>query len=108
MHTVDYALFDRCKFDSNQAGLTQYQGGTGGAIVFFGVKILARAVNCTFTNNWAEHEGGAVTIGNTCSLNLKDCHFEGNVAEAFGGAVKQSVSGLDDDVCLSDSDVAKD
>ena len=45
-------------------------------------------IHCTFTNNYSDKDGGAVTIiGNEASVVITECEFVTNYATDYGGAI---------------------
>ena len=90
-----------CNFTENHAkgtvnehdqGIVTYPtfGGNGGAVLWTGS--IGRAINSTFINNDALHNGGAVYLQssneNNCTNTLFiNCTFESNIAGLNGGAI---------------------
>ncbi|MDR1616446.1 MAG: right-handed parallel beta-helix repeat-containing protein, partial [Syntrophomonadaceae bacterium] len=61
---------------------TEYDGGA----IYVNVK-SGTIVNCTFTGNYAEYDGGAVVIyGGQTNLAITNCTFYGNTTWSRGGA----------------------
>ena len=101
----DYGEFvDNCNFtdcSANASGGAVFKSGNGGAMYNSNfMKCSANAdggaiysnarstvVNCTFTNNLAARDGGAVRGGNAVN-----CSFNGNSATACGGALYASTA----------------
>ena len=78
----DTAFID-CLFDGNSAG-------NGGAYVYYKAGIRSMIVGCTFRDNHATSNGGAIAVYGTASLGdmrVDDCVFDSNIADGGGGAV---------------------
>ena len=73
-----------CHFLTNSA---KYQGGA----IYFSGKGMALVTNCTFSGNSSvSGNGGAVYSASTPSSGIEGlfaCHFEGNDARSYGGAI---------------------
>ncbi|MBL8879998.1 MAG: right-handed parallel beta-helix repeat-containing protein, partial [Phycisphaerales bacterium] len=69
-----------CRFHNNTAGFW------GGALDFNATP--ATIVNCVFTGNDSEIEGGAIhAIFEGAALTISNCSFAGNTTNLFGGAI---------------------
>ncbi len=105
-----------CTFEYNTATApTPYYQASGGA-VFCGTPSTAEFENCTFQNNTAWNQGGAV-FADKAAPKFTDCRFISNYAygvdydDGFGGAVAiGNQSGFDHDVeflrCIFQHNVA--
>ncbi|HVM64059.1 MAG TPA: hypothetical protein VMU14_04305, partial [Acidimicrobiales bacterium] len=78
-------------FDSNQSGvMVGSPGGRGGAVFFSGPysPVMPLIVSrCTFSNNVAHGDGGALLLNNLTTSALDNTTFFGNQANATGGAI---------------------
>ena len=74
--------FADCRFSGNLAG-------HGGAVSISGVDVDASFSRCTFDDNAADQDGGALNEAaeGTSTLTLSDCLFVGNQAGRDGGGV---------------------
>jgi len=78
----DTAFID-CLFDSNTAP-------NGGAYVYYKAGVRSMIVGCTFRDNHATGNGGAIAVYGTASvgdMRVDDCVFDSNIADLGGGAV---------------------
>eukprot|EP00005_Dracoamoeba_jomungandri_P000753 CAMPEP_0174256262 /NCGR_PEP_ID=MMETSP0439-20130205/5512_1 /TAXON_ID=0 /ORGANISM="Stereomyxa ramosa, Strain Chinc5" /LENGTH=335 /DNA_ID=CAMNT_0015338789 /DNA_START=376 /DNA_END=1380 /DNA_ORIENTATION=- len=72
-------------------------GTNGGALSFSGltVKVTLTVVNCSFVNNTASGNGGALDLTGVTQSEFKNCMFTDNTATSGGAVVmKSSVSAL--------------
>ena len=74
-----------CTFRSND--VTAVGIGRGGGAHFNGAATLT---SCTFTDNRAEEDGGAIYTNGSFTITLTDCTFTNNTASKTGGAVNLS------------------
>ena len=74
-----------CTFRSND--VTAVGIGRGGGAHFNGAATLT---SCTFTDNRAEEDGGAIYTEGSFTITLTDCTFTNNTASKTGGAVNLS------------------
>jgi len=77
----------RADLNSTSSGISDQ---TGGALVINGGTPFVR--NCTFTNNYAALEGGAIMIQGSSSPDVIGCTFYNNSAGSYGGAVRSTTS----------------
>jgi len=70
-----------CQFNDNSG-----QGNSGGALKCYNDALSIKILESTFTANDAGN-GGAVYIGNTDTVEIKDSYFTGNTALNNGGAL---------------------
>jgi predicted outer membrane repeat protein len=78
------ASFTRCKFDAN----TAYHGGAfHGGYPPAAAAVVATFEACTFANNKAKSNGGAVFLWSLVEATFQGSLFTGNEASAFGGAI---------------------
>ncbi|MBQ1242497.1 MAG: hypothetical protein IIX99_04770, partial [Oscillospiraceae bacterium] len=78
-------FIDGCTFEGNKAG-------TYGGAVYCNNSVTGLVTNCTFKANRAEkNQGGAFYAArsnlNRAQVRIEKCHFEGNYAFQYGGAV---------------------
>ena len=74
-----------CTFRSND--VTAEGTGRGGGAHFNGAATLT---SCTFTDNMAQVDGGAIYTNGSFTITLTDCTFTNNTASKTGGAVNLS------------------
>lgn len=81
-----------CVFDANSARRTGTDSAAGGgAVTVNSFSARAAFYNCLFTNNSAT-TGGAITAFDTGILDVYNCTFVGNDADALGGAIRRSAA----------------
>ncbi len=69
--------------DGNANVLNNFEAG--GAIFLADNRITLR--NCTFKNNYAEYQGGAIYGDNGCQMTIDNCKFSNNISGKGGGAI---------------------
>ena len=79
------AVIDHCLFANNEA--TAEDNGMGGAIYAFNSTSVTQITNCTFENNHAYGEGGAIKLTGDVGLNIAECLFTDNTVLYGGGAL---------------------
>ncbi len=82
------ATITDCNFKGNQAVAHNPSQGNGGAI-YITRDSIATIKGCTFTENTAANNAGAVAVHSNANIKLPDCEFVGNTAKS-GGAVYAS------------------
>lgn len=80
----NYVEFSDCLFEDNDALADAENGGVGGAIWVDGALRLS---DCTFSNNRADLNGGAVAFDRGGYEYIRGCLFQFNHADSAGGAI---------------------
>ncbi len=80
-----YATIKNTQFTGNHALKNEHNAGNGGALYITRYS-EATITGCTFTNNEATTNSGAVSIHSSAKVKLSDSDFTGNTAQ-FGGAM---------------------
>ena len=79
------AIIDHCLFVNNEA--TGEENGMGGAIYGINTTSETQIINCTFIDNHAYGEGGAIKLTGDTGLTIEKCLFLNNTVLYGGGAV---------------------
>jgi len=85
MMNVSDAIIDHCLFANNEA--TADDNGMGGAIYALNSTSATHIANCTFINNHAFGEGGAIKLSGDTGLSIENCLFSNNTVLYGGGAI---------------------
>lgn len=73
-------------------------GNGGSAIYLSDDALVATIIDCTFINNTATSDGGAISSYGSSNLKLINCYFENNTALNSGGAVGIRNNGVNTEI----------
>jgi len=76
-------VFTSCLFEDNHA-----LEGAGGAILFLSSGVSVEFSDCTFRDNSAKTNGGALSLGEHMRGTLENTYFYRNYAHEYGGAIE--------------------
>ena len=79
------AIMEDCVFENNEA--TAEENGMGGAIYGLNTTSATQILRCTFINNHAYGEGGAIKLTADDGAHIEDCIFKDNTVLYGGGGI---------------------
>ncbi len=79
------AVIDHCVFANNQA--VTADNGMGGAIYGMNTTSATQITNCSFIDNVAYAEGGAIKFSGDNGANIENCDFLNNTVSYGGGGI---------------------
>ncbi|MCB1060614.1 MAG: right-handed parallel beta-helix repeat-containing protein [Calditrichaeota bacterium] len=82
----DSTQFDYCVFENGNAILGSSTDSTGGVVLVSGSGSRVVFNHCSFRNNYAGGNGGALFVSNGTAAECYDCYFSGNSTNQDGGA----------------------